>query len=196
MHGINSNKNNSRIAKKWHNRTYERMHKLSKRETLLTVSELSGLFTASAAQIKCSSPLFCNQPPFEKCIIRARHTAPLLYIPNFGLRSHPTSGFGFATSRTDGRNLFLGHHHHNTIAGCDDVPAPQRQKQLFWRALPGCYCTKPIPEQHKKNHHSGRKRVNFNVNLGVDAFLCGVRCESRRDRGRATPPAERCLCHC
>lgn len=99
--------------------------------------------------------------------------APLLYIPNFGLRSHPTSGFGFATSRTDGRNLFLGHHHHSTIAGCDDVLTPQRQKQLFWRALRGCYCTMLIPEQHKKKHHSGRKRVNFNVNLGSTLFFAG-----------------------
>lgn len=197
MHGINSNKNNSRIAKNGITGLTRGCTNFPRGKNTAdgkrTLRPVCGFRSANKT---LEPPFFATSPLFEKCIIRARHTAPLLYIPNFGLRSHPTSGFGFATSRTDGRNLFLGHHHHNTIAGCDDVPAPQRQKQLFWRALPGCYCTKPIPEQHKKNHHSGRKRVNFNVNLGVDAFLCGVRCESRRGRGRATPPAERCLCHC
>lgn len=33
----------------------------------------------------------------------------------------------------DRRNLFLGHHYHNTIAGCDDVATPQWQKELFWQ---------------------------------------------------------------
>lgn len=88
--------------------------------------------------------------------------AILLYIPNFGLRPLPTSGFGFSTSHMDGRNLFLGHHHHNTIAGCDDVLTPQWQKQLFWRELsaPGCTCTKLMSKQHKKKGTSqlGKKR--------------------------------------
>lgn len=35
-----------------------------------------------------------------------RRRAPQLHIPNFGLRSNPTSRFGFSTSHTVGRNLF------------------------------------------------------------------------------------------
>lgn len=54
--------------------------------------------------------------------------AAVLYIHNFGLRSRPTSEFGFSTSHMDGRNLLLGHQHHNTIAGCDYVLTPQWQK--------------------------------------------------------------------
>lgn len=52
---------------------------------------------------------------------RVRRTALQLYIPNFGLRSHPTSRLGFSTSHMDGGNFFLARRHHNTIAGCDDV---------------------------------------------------------------------------
>lgn len=154
MHGINSNKNNSRIIN--HKTGLMRGCKICPRGNCCCRQTFWPVYSFRSAKKYWIH--------VEKHIIRVRHMALLLYIPNFGLRSHPTSEFGFSTSHMDGRNLFLGYHHHNTIAGCDDVLTPRCQKQLFWQewSAPGCCVQSCFPSSMKKKTSQWEKNSKIN----------------------------------
>lgn len=95
--------------------------------------------------------------------------AALLYIPNFGLRSHPTFEFWFSTSHTDERNLFWLTITTTQSLGVTMFELPSSKSIYSGKSR---VRLDVLYKQHKKKHHSGCT-ASSKTNLRLTHF-CGI----------------------
>lgn len=120
-----------------------------------------GSLHVAAVHVKCAAS-------------QVRHRTPQLHIPNFGLRSNPTSRFGFSTSHTDGRNLFWLTVTTAQLLGVTIFSNSRVAEAAILVSVCWLCSTKPIPERHKKET-SRDLASTFIWGKGCGLFQCDVR---------------------